>query len=105
MPIYYMLSGDDSFRAQIHDLMTAYDVQYDDIFYSFADIYDALTDFNLLALPDLLAQFDEFLAFFPSGTYSHTSPKGVGWSMNIDRNSYQTVVHLSWNDTLHVTEK
>lgn len=104
LPFYYMVDGEQSFRSQVSDLMSAYNVMYEDIFDFFIDIYVALLDLDVDKLDDTLGQWDEIIGFLPDGQFSDTSSTGVGWSLNIETSTWYyydvTAATFSWTGTL-----
>ncbi len=94
----YLISGEESFRAQVADIMESHDIEYDDVYQSFFDVYEALFNLDMGAFQSAVKAYQEILAIFPSGTYQSQSPKGVGWSLNIDWESAEAEV--SWNGSL-----
>lgn len=94
-PFYYMIDGEDAFRAQVEDIMYAYKIEYDDIFYWFVEIYEYFMMESGDELEDLLDGYDLYLGILPVGDYASTSPTGVGWSLNIWRASF----YAYWDTT------
>ena len=104
LPFYYMIDGEQSFRSQVGDLMAAYDVEYDDIFDFFVDIYIALADLDAEKLDETLGQWDEVIGFLPDGDYPDHQTSGVGWSLNIESSTWYyydvTMATFYWTGTL-----
>merc|ERR1712226_448216 len=85
---YHMRKSDYEFRQRIQELMDQHDVEYDDVFDFFTDIYVALQDDDYDELSDLMEEYWEIVGFLPSGEYSDISHTGKGWSLNINVDSW-----------------
>ena len=88
MRMYHMVKSDDTFRAQVGDLMNRWGITADDIFEYFADIYEALVEEDDRAVQELMGQYREIVGFLPTGSYSDVSQSGVGWSLNVNVNTW-----------------
>jgi len=98
MPFFFMTNGENTFESQVRDLLIGYDVEYDDIFYFFVDVYEAMEEGDISALQQLLGQYWEILGFLPDGAQvSDESPTGVGWSVNVQVWRYYDA-YFNWLD-------